>query len=178
MKSVGLIERQNEYGVQVRNNSTAPIYDVRWELPLIVHLPYFPPGKDIVPEVRVALDAVFKDDPNISITGGELLVLDPGRTMELRVKMEYLKESTHQPPMPFNTYSRVSFVDDDGYRMGWVYRRTARDAPITDPQSVRGVWEIVEESYPDGTDDVVQCFHGRIPKPAPAPSDDATQDGN
>jgi hypothetical protein len=159
----------NAYSVQLVNNGSSPIYDVEWKRPLVVHIPYFPPNKQVVPEVRVATDVVMNQNRKISVLGGDLVVVEPGNSMDIVVEMEFIRHGARQRPMPFNTYYRVSYVDDDGYKMGRVYDRINESAPATDPDSYRGRWELVDDGYPDNVIDAIHQFVEWIPKPAPAP---------
>jgi hypothetical protein len=57
--------------------------------------------------------------------------------------------------MPFTAYQHVHYVDEDGYQMGWVYRRFNQAVHITAPDAVLGHWTEVDNDYPKNVDDAI-----------------------
>ena len=79
--------------------------------------------------------------------------------------MDQSEPDLSRGPMCLVTFNRVSYVDGDGYRIGWVYRRLGEGYPIESPNSIRGHWDFVDDDYPNNVNDALQELIEKIPPP-------------
>jgi hypothetical protein len=166
---------QDAYHLELHNTGATPIYEVTWSPPLVAYIPYTPPGQLAQPRLEWAEDAVLMDHPirdvdeipsqgqGTNIRDMDPFVLAPGGSAEIRVTIQNIREGPSKY-LPFTTYNRVSYVDEDGYQIGWIYRRINETVPITAENSVRGHWALVDDDYPKNVNDAIRELVEQAPK--------------
>jgi uncharacterized membrane protein len=131
-------EPSQSYGVRLRNYGSTPIYEIKWALPLVVLSSIH---ETVEPKATWAESAVLAENEDLTVIDADPFALPgDGATSEIRVTFSRGREPIghNRPFRPVTTYHRVSYVDEEGYRFGWVYRRINETVPITAENSVRG----------------------------------------
>jgi hypothetical protein len=165
---------QDAYHLELHNTGIHPIYGVTWSPPLVVYLPYTPPGQQIplkfawIDNAQLMRPLSDEDDvpaarEMVDIVDIDPFVLAPDDGVEIRVEIPNMPEGVSKEPIPLTVYNRVSYEDKDGYRFGWVYRQIDKTADITGANSVRGEWALVDDLYPDNVDDAIRKLVEKAP---------------
>jgi hypothetical protein len=166
---------QDSYLLYLENAGSTPIYEIECGPALIAYIPYTPPGQAIEPILGWIEDAnlrVYDGDPaevetKLRDTAHSLnidpFVLDTGGRVEITFTFQNRRDGASPTATSVITYHRVSFVDDDGYRIGWTYERLDETIDITALDSVRGKWALVDDTYPNKVDDAILELVERAP---------------
>jgi hypothetical protein len=156
MRILESVSKPSIYAIQLENNGYAPIYEVQIGSPLVAYIP----SDGSAWRIRWAQSATVSAGQGqpVGVLDADPFVLGPGESAVVKIEVQNMREPTghSRPAMPFTTFHRASYVDEEGYLVGWTYGRTDKDVPIVSEGSVRGRWAFVTDGYPGDANDALR----------------------
>lgn len=130
-----------------RNSGDADVYDVQWYRPLVV---YYQGGEAVGSGWGSMAATVFESYSGRQyrrIEDFSVPVLPKTQNGDLHFTVR-ARSFSSGPVYRLSTFALVSFVDLDGFRLGWIYERSRPEVPILEDPTLKGRWEVVGDDYP------------------------------
>jgi hypothetical protein len=170
----------SRYTVTLQNTGSTSIYEIRWGRPFVVHANLLSDfdSSEMRPTLAWPKSAVLAHEPDVDVLQADPLVLSENCGTSIDISI-WRRGGTEQAvgkngSLPFTTYHRVSYIDEEGFHLGWVYREREggdEDDPLElgllNP-FVKGQWALVDDDYPDSTNDALVELISKLP-PADKP---------
>lgn len=143
-----------ESKIALSNTGDADVYDVQWHRPIVV---YYTDGNAVgtgLGSMAATVGQSYSGGGYRRIEDFAVPVLPKLGSGDMFFTVRARPAVGSGPRYQWSTFALVSFVDSDGFRLGWTFERSRMDLPVLEDPTLKGRWSVVDDSYPASVDGV------------------------